>query len=192
MGKGYKKLIDAKVELVHMILNEIGNDIYSTVDACLMQRKCGKESLSTFMKTKLFWKFGKYTSRDGNQLRHTIQEWSKFVTIVKQAHNLDNVSYRKLFDIIKQHQNEVNDFRAKRTARNSNSLALVTATQHYPDTYPQAPQAPKPYKTQEPSSRQITSTKSHDSIKNKGKEIVKAPSPPFESTSKEDSDEEQA
>ncbi|GKB16118.1 hypothetical protein Tco_0850041 [Tanacetum coccineum] len=29
-----KKLIDAEVEAVHMILNEIGNDIYSIVDAC--------------------------------------------------------------------------------------------------------------------------------------------------------------
>ncbi|GKB63579.1 hypothetical protein Tco_0919765, partial [Tanacetum coccineum] len=118
--------------------------------------------------------------------------WSRFVTIVKQAHNLDNVSYHKLFDILKQHQNELNNFRAKRIARNANPLALVTTTQHYPDTYPQAPQAPKPYKTQAPSSRQTTSTKSHASTKNKDKEIVKAPSPPFESTSKEDSDEEQA
>ncbi|GJW37850.1 hypothetical protein Tco_0060770 [Tanacetum coccineum] len=29
-----KKLIDSEAEAVHMILNRIGNDIYSTVDAC--------------------------------------------------------------------------------------------------------------------------------------------------------------
>nr|GEY56329.1 hypothetical protein [Tanacetum cinerariifolium] len=29
-----RKLIDAEVEVVHMILNGIGNDIYSTIDAC--------------------------------------------------------------------------------------------------------------------------------------------------------------
>ncbi|GJZ85001.1 ribonuclease H-like domain-containing protein [Tanacetum coccineum] len=34
-GPEIRKLIDAEVEAVHMILNGIGNDIYSTVDACL-------------------------------------------------------------------------------------------------------------------------------------------------------------
>nr|GFA37229.1 hypothetical protein [Tanacetum cinerariifolium] len=51
-------------------------------------------------------------------------EWSRFVTIVKQQHKLDEVSYHKLFDILKQYQNEVNELRAKRLARNSNPLAL--------------------------------------------------------------------
>nr|GEW18586.1 hypothetical protein [Tanacetum cinerariifolium] len=36
-----KKLINAEAEVVHMILNGIGNDIYSTVMLVLMQRKCG-------------------------------------------------------------------------------------------------------------------------------------------------------
>nr|GEW04509.1 hypothetical protein [Tanacetum cinerariifolium] len=46
-----QKLIDAKAEAVHMILNGIGNDIYSTMDACLnakemcidIERNKGKE-----------------------------------------------------------------------------------------------------------------------------------------------------
>nr|GFB34962.1 hypothetical protein [Tanacetum cinerariifolium] len=41
-------------------------------------------------------------------------EWSRFVTIVKQQHKLDEVSYRKLFDILKQYQNEVNELSAER------------------------------------------------------------------------------
>ncbi|GJV44074.1 retrovirus-related pol polyprotein from transposon TNT 1-94 [Tanacetum coccineum] len=39
-------------------------------------------------------------------------EWSRFVTIVKQQHKLDEVSYHKLFDILKQYQKEVNELRA--------------------------------------------------------------------------------
>nr|GEV22068.1 putative reverse transcriptase domain, ribonuclease H-like domain, aspartic peptidase domain protein [Tanacetum cinerariifolium] len=56
-------------------------------------------------------------------------EWSRFVTIVKQQHKLDEVSYHKLFDILKKYQKEVNELRAKRLARNGNPLALVAAAQ---------------------------------------------------------------
>nr|GEZ40071.1 hypothetical protein [Tanacetum cinerariifolium] len=51
-------------------------------------------------------------------------EWSRFVTIVKQQHKLDEDSYHKLFDILKQYQNEVNELRAEKLARNANPLAL--------------------------------------------------------------------
>nr|GEV04361.1 hypothetical protein [Tanacetum cinerariifolium] len=51
-------------------------------------------------------------------------EWSRFVTIVKQQHKLDEVSYHKLFDILKQYQNEVNELYAEKLARNGNLLAL--------------------------------------------------------------------
>nr|GEW90891.1 hypothetical protein [Tanacetum cinerariifolium] len=54
-------------------------------------------------------------------------EWSRFVTIVKQQHKLDEVSYHKLFDIMKQYQNDVNELRAERLARNANPLALEIA-----------------------------------------------------------------
>ncbi|GKC39802.1 hypothetical protein Tco_1052186 [Tanacetum coccineum] len=119
-------------------------------------------------------------------------EWSRFVKIVNQAQDLDTVSYHKLFDILKQHQNEVNEIRAERIARNANPLALGVATQNYLDDYYQAPQAPKLYSTHAPSSRQTTSTISHAITINKGNKIVKEPSPPFESASEEDDDEEQA
>nr|GEW04751.1 hypothetical protein [Tanacetum cinerariifolium] len=42
---------------------------------------------------------------------HTTPEWSRFVTIVKQQHKLDAVSYHQLFDILKQYQKEVNELR---------------------------------------------------------------------------------
>ncbi|GJU16066.1 hypothetical protein Tco_1144032 [Tanacetum coccineum] len=94
-------------------------------------------------------------------------EWSRFVTIVKQQHDLDTVSYHKLFDVLKQYQKEVNEIRAERIAKNANPLALVAAAQPHQDPYYQAP-------------------------KHKGKEIAKPITPPSESASEEDSDPEQA
>nr|GFB06865.1 Gag-Pol polyprotein [Tanacetum cinerariifolium] len=62
-------------------------------------------------------------------LQQLQQEWSRFVTVVKQTVNLDKESYHKLFDILKQYQSEVNGIRAEKIAKNVNPLALVTATQ---------------------------------------------------------------
>ncbi|GJS66688.1 gag-pol polyprotein [Tanacetum coccineum] len=104
-------------------------------------------------------------------------KWSRFVIIVKQQQDLDTVSYHKLFDIMKQNQNKVNEIRAKKIVRNANPLALVSAAQHYPDDYAQAL---KPYKTHAHSSRQTTSTITCATTRNKGKEIIKPISPPSE------------
>ncbi|GJW50643.1 hypothetical protein Tco_0091994 [Tanacetum coccineum] len=60
-------------------------------------------------------------------------EWSRFVTIVKQQEKLDTVSYHKLFDILKQYQNKVNEIYAEKLARNANLFALIAATQHDPE-----------------------------------------------------------
>ncbi|GJX19118.1 retrovirus-related pol polyprotein from transposon TNT 1-94 [Tanacetum coccineum] len=51
-------------------------------------------------------------------------EWQRFVTLVKQSQELKTVSYHKLYDILKQHQNEVNEIRTERLARIANPLAL--------------------------------------------------------------------
>ncbi|GKD82653.1 integrase, catalytic region, zinc finger, CCHC-type containing protein [Tanacetum coccineum] len=60
------------------------------------------------------------------------REWSRFVTVVKQTQVLDTESYHKLFDILKQYHNEVNEIRAEKMTRNANPLALVAPAQHYP------------------------------------------------------------
>nr|GEX39238.1 hypothetical protein [Tanacetum cinerariifolium] len=70
-------------------------------------------------------------------------EWQRFVTLVKQRQELKTVSYHKLYDILKQHQNEVNEIRAERIARTANPLALVAQPQpfyhpqHHPTHYTQ-------------------------------------------------------
>ncbi|GJY24186.1 hypothetical protein Tco_0397844 [Tanacetum coccineum] len=112
------------------------------------------------------------------------------MTIVKQQHDLDTVSYHKLFEVLKQYQKEVNEIRAERIAKNANPLALVAAAQQYPDTYYQAPQSHKPYALT--TKQQTSSPESNASIKFKGKEIAKPITPLSESASEEDSDPEQA
>ncbi|GJU34541.1 hypothetical protein Tco_1182895 [Tanacetum coccineum] len=158
--------IDAEAEAIHMILSEIGDEIYSTVDAC----KTAQEMWTTIKRLQ--------------------QEWSRFVTVVKQTVDLDKESYHKLFDILKQYQNEINEIRAKKIARNANPLALVTVAQQYPnDNYYHAP---KPHKNQNTSSRHTSSTNSHTPNRTKGKEVAKPRTPPYLSTSEEDNNPEQA
>nr|GEW69632.1 hypothetical protein [Tanacetum cinerariifolium] len=65
-------------------------------------------------------------------------KWQRFVTLVKQSQELKTVSYHKLYDILKQHQNNVNELRAERLARIANPLALVAQQQpvYHPQNHP--------------------------------------------------------
>nr|GEV84930.1 retrovirus-related Pol polyprotein from transposon TNT 1-94 [Tanacetum cinerariifolium] len=116
-------------------------------------------------------------------------EWSRFVTVVKQQHKLDEVSYHKLFDILKQYQKEFNELRAERLARNANPLALVATAQANQDPYYQTLKSHKSYA---PSSKPSIPTRSHSTTRHKGKEIAKPITPPSETAFEEDSDPEQA
>nr|GFB35728.1 hypothetical protein [Tanacetum cinerariifolium] len=55
-----------------------------------------------------------------------------------ESQELKNVSYHKLYDILKQHQHEVNEIRAEKIARVANPLALVAQQQpvYHPQTHP--------------------------------------------------------
>nr|GFB28605.1 hypothetical protein [Tanacetum cinerariifolium] len=87
------------------------------------------------------------------------------VTLVKQSQELKTVSYHKLYDILKQHQHEVNQIRAEKIARVANPLALVAQRQpvYHPQTHPTH------YK-------QNSSTRSQQAAtRNRGKAIVNSP-----------------
>ncbi|GJZ99335.1 ribonuclease H-like domain-containing protein, partial [Tanacetum coccineum] len=67
----------AEKEAIHLLLTGIGDDIYSTVDACKttyeiwidIERLQQGESLNIQdVKTNLFWEFGKFTSHDGESM----------------------------------------------------------------------------------------------------------------------------
>ncbi|GJV77039.1 hypothetical protein Tco_1508623 [Tanacetum coccineum] len=96
-------------------------------------------------------------------------EWKRFVTLVKQSQELKTVSYHKLYDILKQHQNEVNEIRAERLARTGNPLALVAQQQpvYHPQNHPNH-------------NTQYSSTISQQATRNRGKEIVNFSAPIYD------------
>nr|GEW75942.1 reverse transcriptase domain-containing protein [Tanacetum cinerariifolium] len=118
---------ESEKEAMHLILTRIGDEIYSTVDACKTTQEMWKaierlqqgESLNIQdVKTNLFWEFRNSPLMIQKQWNLITQEWSRFVTIVKQQHKLDEVLYHKY--IMKQYQKEVNELHAERIARNAN------------------------------------------------------------------------
>nr|GEY69346.1 hypothetical protein [Tanacetum cinerariifolium] len=150
--------LNAEAEAVQIILKGIDNDIYSIVDACLnaceiwkaIERLKQGESINVQdLETNLYWEFRKFTSQDGESLEsyysrfYKMMKWQRFVTLVKQRQELKTVSYHKLYDILKQHQHEVNEIRAEKIARVANPLSLVAQQQpiyhpqHHPNQFTQ-------------------------------------------------------
>nr|GEW71002.1 integrase, catalytic region, zinc finger, CCHC-type, peptidase aspartic, catalytic [Tanacetum cinerariifolium] len=133
----------AEKEAIHLILTGIGDDIYLIVDP--IERN--NLTVTTMQVNVQF-------------LQQLQPEWSRFVTIVKQQHKMDEVSYHKLFDILKQYQNEVNELRAEKLAKNANPLALFATAQASQDPFYQ-------------SSRDIDTQKNLDLISKYFKKIYK-------------------
>nr|GEZ96527.1 hypothetical protein [Tanacetum cinerariifolium] len=118
------------------------NDIYSTVDACpnacemwkaIERLKHGESINVQDLETNMYWEFGKFTSRDGESLESYYLRFYKMMNeLVRNQYDSQEqktVSYHKLYDILKQHQNEVNALRAKRVALTANPLVLVAQQQ---------------------------------------------------------------
>ncbi|GKE12751.1 hypothetical protein Tco_1416302 [Tanacetum coccineum] len=94
----------------------------------------------------------------------------RFVTLVKQSQELKTVSYHKLYDILKQHQNEVNEIRAERLARTANPLVLVAQQQpvYHPQNHPNHFTQNYLTKSQQAATR------------NRGKAIINSPLPTYD------------
>nr|GEY33649.1 hypothetical protein [Tanacetum cinerariifolium] len=116
-------------------------------------------------------------------------KWSRFVTIVKQQHKLDKISYHKLFDILNQYQNKVNELCAEKLVRNVNPLALVATAQAYRDQYYQTSRS---HNSSAPSPKPSIPSRSHTSTRHNGKEIAKPITPLSKTAFEEDNDPEQA
>nr|GEU80749.1 hypothetical protein [Tanacetum cinerariifolium] len=133
--------LNAKAEAVQIILTRIDNDIYSTIDACT-------NACEMWNAIERFYKMMNELGRNQCDVtNHQVNvhfllqlqpEWQRFVTLVKQSQELKTVSYHKLYDILKQHQNEVNEIRAERLACTANPLALVAKQQpvYHPQNHP--------------------------------------------------------
>nr|GEU29603.1 reverse transcriptase domain-containing protein [Tanacetum cinerariifolium] len=161
----------------------IDNDIYSIVDVCpnacemwkaIERLKQGESINVQNHETKLYWEFGKFTLQDGESLESYYLRFYKMMNeLVKNqcdSQELKTVSYHKLKDILKQHQNEVNELRTERLARTANLLALVA--QQQPIYHPQNHHI---HYTQNSSTRSQQAA-----TKNRGKAIVNSPSPIYD------------
>ncbi|GKD62680.1 hypothetical protein Tco_1300189, partial [Tanacetum coccineum] len=79
------------------------------------------------------------------------------------------ISYHKLYDILKQHQNEVNEIRDERLAHTANPLTLVAQQQpvYHPQNYPTH-------------NNQYSSSRSQQSTRNREKAIVNSSAPIYD------------
>ncbi|GKE03751.1 retrovirus-related pol polyprotein from transposon TNT 1-94 [Tanacetum coccineum] len=189
MSPENKAHYESKKEAIHLLLTGIGDEIYSTVDACkiayemwiaIERLQQGKSLNIQDVKTNLFWEFGKFTSHDGESME---SYYFRFYKIMNEMIT-NNLTIATM-----QYQKEVYKIHAERIAKNDNPLAFVDAASPYPDTYYQAPKSHKPYA---PTSKQSSSTRSNASTKFKGKEIAKPITPSSESAYEEDNYPKQA
>ncbi|GJR32327.1 hypothetical protein Tco_1108559 [Tanacetum coccineum] len=157
----HKAHYDAKKEAIRFPLTRIGDEIYSTIDACKTAHDI-------------------FTLRDGESIN---SYYSRFYKMMNE------IMRNQLEVATMQYQKEVNDICAEKIAKNANSLALVVVAQQYSDTYYQAP---KPHRSYAPPAKTSPSTRSYATTRHKDKEIAKPITPLSESTSKEDTDPEQA
>ncbi|GJR22991.1 hypothetical protein Tco_0971518 [Tanacetum coccineum] len=171
--------LNAEAEVVQIILKGIDNDIYSTVDACpnacemwkaIERLKQGESINVQDLETNLYWEFGKFTSRDGESLESYYKMMNELVRNQCDSQELKTVSYHKLYDILKQHQNKVNELRDERLAHTANPLAHVAQQQliYHPKNHPN-------HYTQNSSTRSQQAA-----TKNRGKEIVNSPPPTYD------------
>ncbi|GKB22543.1 retrovirus-related pol polyprotein from transposon TNT 1-94 [Tanacetum coccineum] len=179
MSPENKSQYESEKEAIHLLLTGIGDEIYSTVDACktthemwIAIERLQQESMES------------YYSRFYKMMNEMIRKKLDSCYDASRC----SVSLTTSTKMVK-YQKEVNEIRAERIAKNANPLAIVAAALPYPDTYYQAPKSHKPYS---PTSKQSSSTRSNASTKFKGKEIGKPITPPSESASEEDSDPEKA
>ncbi|GJR02984.1 hypothetical protein Tco_0525968 [Tanacetum coccineum] len=93
MSTENKLYFQAEKEAIFLLLTGIGDEIYSTVDACntanemwiAIERLQQGESLNVQdVKTNLFWEFGKFTSRDGESMESYYSRFYKLMNELKR------------------------------------------------------------------------------------------------------------
>ncbi|GJX41765.1 retrovirus-related pol polyprotein from transposon TNT 1-94 [Tanacetum coccineum] len=145
MSEENKLYFKAEKEAIFLLLTGIGDEIYSTVDACntanemwtAIERLQQGESLNIQdVKTNLFWEFGKFTSRDGESME---SYYSRFYKLMNELtrNNLQVTTMQVNVQFLQQLQPECPKARSCRLP------------QPYSDNYYQAP---KPQRTNTTSS----------------------------------------
>nr|GEX92887.1 hypothetical protein [Tanacetum cinerariifolium] len=154
----------------------IDNDIYSTVDACpnacemwkaIERLKQGESINVQDLETNLYWKFGKFTSQDGESLESYYSRFYKMMNeLIRNQCKVTNHQVNVQF--LLQLQPEWK--RAERIAHVANPLALVAQQQpvYHPQTHPT-------HYTQNSSTRSQQAA-----TKNRGKAIANSPQPIYD------------
>nr|GEV50619.1 cysteine-rich receptor-like protein kinase [Tanacetum cinerariifolium] len=178
----------------------INNDIYSIVDACpnackirkaIKMLKQGKSINVQDLETNVYWKFGKFTSRDAIEMlkqgksinvqdletnlywkfgKFTSRDGELLESYYSRFYKMINELVRNQCDVTNhQHQSEVNEIKAERLARTANPLALVAQQPVY------HPQNHPTHYTQNSSTRSQQAA-----TRNRGKSIVNSPPPIYD------------
>ncbi|GJW03466.1 hypothetical protein Tco_1562322 [Tanacetum coccineum] len=169
-------------EAIFLLLTGIGDDIYSTVDACktanemwiAIERLQQGESLNVQdVKTNLFWEFGKFTSRDGESME---SYYSRFYKLMNELtrNNLQVTTMQVNVQFLQQLQPELS--RSMKVVKQSKEIDTIS--------YHTLFDILKQYQNEVNDIRAERIAKS--------KEIAKPVTPQSESVSEEDSDPEQA
>ncbi|GJX65809.1 hypothetical protein Tco_0300152 [Tanacetum coccineum] len=134
MSPENKAHCESENEAIHFLLTGIGDEIYSTVDACktahemwlAIERLQHGESLNIQdVKTNLFWEFGKFTSNDGESMESYYFRFYKMINEMIRNNLTVATMQINLLDVLKQYQKKVNEICAERIAKNANPLALI-------------------------------------------------------------------
>ncbi|GKB26273.1 integrase, catalytic region, zinc finger, CCHC-type containing protein [Tanacetum coccineum] len=166
MSPKNKAHFKSEKEVIHLILTGIGDEIYSTVDAC----KTAHEIINGVILHKVLQE-------------DELNDQKQFDSCYDASQC--SISSTTLTRMVK----EVNELRAERIAKNANPLTLVDVAYPYQDPYYQTSKSHKSYA---PASKASLPTRSHATTRQKGKDIAKIITPPSELASEEDSDPEQA
>ncbi|GJT53753.1 hypothetical protein Tco_0988807 [Tanacetum coccineum] len=93
---------ESEKEAIHLILTGIGDEIYSTVDACqtaqemweAIERLQQGESLNIQdVKTNLFWEFGQFTSHDGETIESYYTRFYKMMNEMIRKFHLQRMQF---------------------------------------------------------------------------------------------------
>nr|GEV87460.1 hypothetical protein [Tanacetum cinerariifolium] len=155
----------AEKEAIHLILTGIGDDIYSTVDACQIAQEIweaierlqqGEFLNIQDVKTNLFWEFGKFTSHDGESME---SYYMRFYMLMNEMirNNLIVTTMHVNVQFLQQLQLE--------WSRNANPLALVATTQASQDLFYESSRS---HRSSAPSPKPSIPSRSHTSTRHKG------------------------
>ncbi|GJW49655.1 hypothetical protein Tco_0091006 [Tanacetum coccineum] len=130
MSPENKAHYESEKEAIHLLLTRIGDEIYSTVDACktahemwiaIERLQQGKSLNIQDVKTNLFWEFGKFTSHDGESME---SYYSRFYKMMNEMirNNLTVATMQVNVQFLQQLQPDWSRFRCDNCQANNNDL----------------------------------------------------------------------